>query len=35
MEQLPVSDIVAVDELLVPQQVAVGVEDALRQAGGP
>src|SRR4051794_4281039 len=34
MEELAVAHVVAVDELLVPEQVPVGVQDALRQPGG-
>ena len=33
MEELAVLDVVAVDELLVGEDVAVGVEDALREPG--
>jgi hypothetical protein len=33
VEELAVADVVAVDELLVPEQVAVRVEDALGEAG--
>ena len=35
VEALAVADVVAVDELLVGEDVAVGVDDALRLAGGP
>ena len=35
VEQLPVADVVAVDELLVGEDVPVGVEDPLRQPGRP
>jgi hypothetical protein len=34
VEQLAVADVVTVDELIVSEDVAVRVEDALGQAGG-